>query len=969
MPIASVVIPYLNSLVKILTAVGQAFATFMARLFGIGDSYKDIIGDWSTSSGTDYSEISDLLDDADDSSSNTASNLGTASDNAKKLKKQLMGFDEINNITSSDSSSSSSGSGSGNSIVDGLEWSLPTTDDPSAMVDTLTEKIEKAFADIFKPLQDSWDKYGGKIIENIQTAFENLKQVGTSVMDIIGAKWSYWFGSFTDMFFSMQTVGSTVFVGITELIKDVWTNGGAYLFVQIGNLGARISELATTINDYFVTPFLEGINKYIIPVIGEFTGGVLYQIGQVIKDVNIKIGEFSDKLKEIASGINFDSMDTILQILGGILAIFTAGGLITHFGSLLEMVVKITTFFPAVGNLLASFGGLSGIFTEVSTAVSVFFQGLQEGMGITSAFQTVVPNMSSSLVGLINPFTLATAGIIAFASAFVYLYTTSEDFRNKMNGIFSDIGSHIQGIFNGVITIFNTVYDEGIKPLWDGISKFVSDLMGSGLATFIEGVSSVIGNLISLLASFVENILLPIVNFILTLIVPAITTLINSALALIEPTLNVILKVVGNVMNAISPIISFIANNVLPVFKNIFDILTSVADIIMTVVSVAFQVLAGVFGTIIGLGIDAIFSAIGTVLSAIGSTISPIIDALGDLWDFISGMAEVGAQALAGFLQPFKDIASNVLGFFQDMLDGILSFFGIHSPSTVFCDMGTNILQGLVNGLSGLVDTVVGFFKSAWEGIKNAFSTVSTFFGNCWTNVKNAFGNVGSWFSGIFSTAWTNIKNAFNNVSSFFKGIWKNITGAFGDIVSWFKDKFSKAWTAVKNVFSTGGKIFNGIKDGILNGLKSVINGLIGGINKVIKVPFDGINKALKTIKKISILGIKPFSWLGTISVPQIPKLASGGLAYGETLAVIGEYQGAKSDPEVVSPLSKLSGMMTETIKQVISEEKANNSKSNNDSRYVYATFNLNGREFYKAIVEEDEQVKRSTGSSPLSQW
>jgi hypothetical protein len=103
--------------------------------------------------------------------------------------------------------------------------------------------------------------------------------------------------------------------------------------------------------------------------------------------------------------------------------------------------------------------------------------------------------------------------------------------------------------------------------------------------------------------------------------------------------------------------------------------------------------------------------------------------------------------------------------------------------------------------------------------------------------------------------------------------------------------------------------------------------------------------------------------------VPQIPKLASGGLAYGETLAVIGEYQGAKSDPEVVSPLSKLSGMMTETIKQVISEEKANNSKSNNDSRYVYATFNLNGREFYKAIVEEDEQVKRSTGSSPLSQW
>lgn len=40
------------------------------------------------------------------------------------------------------------------------------------------------------------------------------------------------------------------------------------------------------------------------------------------------------------------------------------------------------------------------------------------------------------------------------------------------------------------------------------------------------------------------------------------------------------------------------------------------------------------------------------------------------------------------------------------------------------------------------------------------------------------------------------------------------------------------------------------------------------------------------------------------------PKLASGGLAYGPTLAVVGDNRGAASDPEVIAPLSKLRNYM-----------------------------------------------------------
>src|SRR5690606_21402550 len=37
-----------------------------------------------------------------------------------------------------------------------------------------------------------------------------------------------------------------------------------------------------------------------------------------------------------------------------------------------------------------------------------------------------------------------------------------------------------------------------------------------------------------------------------------------------------------------------------------------------------------------------------------------------------------------------------------------------------------------------------------------------------------------------------------------------------------------------------------------------------------------------------------------------IPKFADGGLAYGPTLGMFGEYAGARNNPEVIAPLDKL---------------------------------------------------------------
>jgi hypothetical protein len=44
-----------------------------------------------------------------------------------------------------------------------------------------------------------------------------------------------------------------------------------------------------------------------------------------------------------------------------------------------------------------------------------------------------------------------------------------------------------------------------------------------------------------------------------------------------------------------------------------------------------------------------------------------------------------------------------------------------------------------------------------------------------------------------------------------------------------------------------------------------------------------------------------------------IPKFAAGGIVSGPTMGLMGEYPGAKSNPEVIAPLSKLQGMMDQS--------------------------------------------------------
>ncbi len=64
----------------------------------------------------------------------------------------------------------------------------------------------------------------------------------------------------------------------------------------------------------------------------------------------------------------------------------------------------------------------------------------------------------------------------------------------------------------------------------------------------------------------------------------------------------------------------------------------------------------------------------------------------------------------------------------------------------------------------------------------------------------------------------------------------------------------------------------------------------------------------------------------GEIGVPQIPKLATGGVAYGPMVAQIGEYAGARNNPEIVTPEN--------LMRQIIREETGSQKRGSNRKSY-----------------------------------
>ncbi len=391
-----------------------------------------------------------------------------------------------------------------------------------------------------------------------------------------------------------------------------------------------------------------------------------------------------------------------------------------------------------------------------------------------------------------------------------------------------------------------------------------------------------------------------------------------------QPLINALMQIGTNVgsialeiFSALVSIFKWFVEN--PVIAEILLSIAIAIGVVSTVLGVLSTVMAilNPIATALEVQMSALILPILGIVAAVAAVIAVVVLVVAN-WEWLCNMARQLFTALGEF---FSNLWKSI------------------------CDTVVNVWNAIVDFVVGIITKWIEFQVAKFEFLKNivvtVFNAVKDFIVNVWNGIVNTISNV-------WNTIVTKVKEGVS-------GAWNAITSVFGNIAGWFHDKFSQAWQAVKNVFSAGGRIFDGIKEGILSGLKSIVNAIIGGINKVISVPFNGLNSALRAIKSVDIMGLRPFSWISTVSVPQIPKLAKGGVLTEPTAVLAGEYSGAKSNPEIVTPQN----IMYDTMRRALSDSDL----GNNNDRPINLTLNVGNKKIATMLIDELRDMRRRTGN------
>ena len=487
-----------------------------------------------------------------------------------------------------------------------------------------------------------------------------------------------------------------------------------------------------------------------------------------------------------------------------------------------------------------------------------------------------------------------------------------EAFKNAVGGI----GQAISAMWNSVETLFTngTIYSI-IANILNSIGQigvtwanaWNNDNNGTeiiqGIANMIDDITNAILNLVSSTGfqSFLDGVLSAFSG-----IVQFIEPIVSGFSEMTEKILEIVLSSIGDVLKTVGDTLQTIAQN-----KTVSEILKAVGGAIAIVVGaiVLWNVAQAILNGLMGL-FAILTSPITLIILAVIAAITAIILVVKN-WGAIS--------------EWFQNLWVKITEKLQEIWNNIKLFF-------------VNLWNSIIDKIKTVWNGIKDFLSNLWNGIlnivKTIFNAIATFFSNVWNNIRGTALAVWTGIKITISTVITNIKDKISTVLNNIKTVWNNI------------------WTTIGNVVKN-------IWNGIWSGIKGVINSILGGIEGFVNGTIKGINKLLSGISSVanavgSLIGLNPISLqLNTISLPRLDK---GGVLTEATTVLAGEYSGAKTNPEIVTPQN----IMRDTFEDVLSDFNSGNGQP------LHVTIQYLGKEIFDDTIDYINSKTRRTGKNTI---
>lgn len=528
-PAIKVICDWLVKLIGWLTTAAAWLGAFLAVIFpGAAEKIKNA-----------FSGVSTSINSAVGGTGGLNEGLQESEKTAQKLRRTLMGFDELNVVSKdSGSGSSSDSSGGGVSTGGGIDVSGLDTGD------SVFKKAQDQMEGMKAKAQEIWDKIKGFIEEHkVQIAIIGAALAALGIANLIQG------------FLNAIGLGNQ-FLGIMKTIKNL-------------ALSAIVITLQYTLVNEFMDKFIdgEGFKNYILGILAAAVGtGLLYKMwGPAGAVIGLGVTAVAS-LKAVFDNGGVTNAESFIVLLTGIASAMGAIGIAWKTLGLSKIVAGFGTFFATlkggqgfVAALTAAFPKLTGVIAKIGPAVTAMSKTVQTIITAVGAFlskswatisglltkalaaagtaiSTALTAIKTAVVTVIkfiiaNPIALIIAAIVALVALIAVKGDEIQNALNKvsqwissifvrdwrqifgntlgtiMNGfvkIVGDVLTNVKKILNGIIDFIRGVFTGDWSRAWNGIKEIFSGVFG-GLAAIAKAPLNAVITLINGLLSAITS--------------------------------------------------------------------------------------------------------------------------------------------------------------------------------------------------------------------------------------------------------------------------------------------------------------------------------------------------------------------------------------------------------------------------------------------------------------------------------
>lgn len=562
-------------------------------------------------------------------------------------------------------------------------------------------------------------------------------------------------------------------------------------------------------------------------------------------------------------------------------------GLVEKFVSAPEstqrLVVAIGAIAIAIGPVLYALGMLVKAF-----------QTMKVGLGVLGNGISLFKKLGSAIGFLTSPVGLVIAAVALLVVGFIYLWNTSEDFRNfwigLWEGIKSAVSSAVEWIQNawkstgewfnnlwksikeGADNVWTTIQEapgkaaDWIKNKWTETKEFFSSIW-DGIK---EAASSAWEGIVNILAPYViaiKNVFQPMIDF-FTNLWSQIGSIAGSAWEIIKTA----------VMGPILLLIDLITGN--------FNQLKEDASMLWTTLTTNIQNIITTFVDIVVGYYTALKDTVINIWNVLTSTIK-------DVWNsFTTWIKETTNNIVNSIKQGWNNLKQGTIDLFNNMIQGAKDLWNSFKAWFINLVIGTkdNIIQGWENLKQGTIDTfnnLVNGAQEAWDNLVNA--------------VSDTVDRVTGWFNNLKNIDLLAAGKAI--MDSFLEGLqnaWKSVQDFVGGIGDWIREHKGPIRYDRKLLIPAGQAIMNGLNASLTNGFASVQSNVGNMANMIAdsftRTPDIDLSANLKNANRNFTAQIEHSVNYGKNKRPAVFNIRLGNQVFEAFVEDISNIQGKEAD-------------------------------------------------------------------------